>query len=538
MARPQETPLHPQRLNFGSTPLQREPAPRHVYTFEEAQRRRSPAIGGSVTARVAEQMRELSLGSAMPQAPGLGQQHSTAGKEIRLWDPSFVPLNARSVSHQDYVPHPLPPMATPARAEYVPSDARCEGTSTTHSDYRAWPVQPPPPKPQPPPPPPAARFEGVSESHSAYVPKPLPPAMTPARAEYVPSDARCEGTSTTHSDYRAWPIQPPPPKPQPPPPPPAARFEGVSETRAQYGAKPLPPAYTPARAEYVPSDARCEGMSTTQSDYRAWPIQLPPPKPQPPPPPPAARFEGVSESHSAYVPKPLPPAVAPARAEYVPSPARFEDETETKRAYRAIALPPNLPLALGVQTQGSEFHQVVPRGARPPASGSAIFTTCLDNQTEVRAQRQFWKGGIAVTVIHAKSIVLDLIARLDPSTKVAPGVTLYTLALNHRHPIFPPSHRWPLRSSASPPPPATSSAGSSSQDSHPGPSARPKCWSALTWPRMGSCASQPPTVWAAPGRKAYTSATRASRRAPRRTVAGQPVRLAGEREGEGRGEEH
>eukprot|EP00962_Isochrysis_galbana_P058833 scaffold32142_cov90-Isochrysis_galbana.AAC.4 len=125
MARPQETPLNPHRLNFGSTPLQHEPAPRHVYTFEEAQRRRSPAVAsGGVTAMVGEeQTLDLSLSGAIPQAPELGQQHSTAGKEIRLWDPSFIPLNARSVSQEDYVPHPLPPMATPTRAEYVQNSA-------------------------------------------------------------------------------------------------------------------------------------------------------------------------------------------------------------------------------------------------------------------------------------------------------------------------------------------------------------------------------------------------------------------------------
>ena len=115
---------------------------------------------------------------------------------------------------------------------------------------------------------------------------------------------------------------------------------------------------TPAEMEirlWQPSMERLNATTTNQETYTAHPIESSPPR--------RAR-------------------------EYVPSPHKCEGVSTTQAAHsnsaiRAIPLPDHIPLDVGVQTQGGHFHLMIPRGSTTPISRSAVFTTCVDDQTAV-----------------------------------------------------------------------------------------------------------------------------------------------------------
>ena len=176
---------------------------------------------------------------------------------------------------------------------------------------------------------------------------------------------------------------PPPRVPQSP-----HRFEGVSRTHEDYQAHALPhasPAPPSGGSVYVPNPNRFEGRTTNQDSYPAWPIDPPPAGPTvssgyvPSP----HRFEGRSQTHEDFPAYELPPAPPPTSGPaFTPNPHRFEGRTTTADSFQRIELPAGVA-ALGVETEGGKFHELISAGTLPPAQGSAVFTTTRNQQTEV-----------------------------------------------------------------------------------------------------------------------------------------------------------
>jgi hypothetical protein len=279
-------------------------------TPEEAHIRRTEAAGVSVAAT-----------SAALRSPRQGPKTGQPGpftREIKIWDPSMLPLGATTHNQDTYKAYTLSPApSSAAQAAYMPSPHKCEGTTTSAQDYQAWPLERPAP-------PPAARAQGAGSSH------------------------KFEGTTHNQDTYRAWKIEPVP----------AAQ-----------------------QAAYMPSPHKCEGTSTSAQAYQAWPLErgaAAAAAPRAAASGSTGRFEGESEARAAYTAKPLPQSPrTPASAGLVRS-LPFEGQSETSRAYQQpVLLQPtssSLP-ALGVVTEGGRFHSLIAAGWTPPTRGSATFTT-------------------------------------------------------------------------------------------------------------------------------------------------------------------
>jgi hypothetical protein len=318
-------------------------------------------------------------------------------------------MKGTSTQQDDYVRHPLPTWdgrllvgKHMERPVYKPNPYRMESGTTMKESFPGWPVQrrPHTAPPQPQTASPRVPFEGKSVSHEDYPKHPLPDprhrqvAPRPTRS---PAPAKFEGISTAHAHYPAHEIKPPErPTEAPPQAPRACKFEGQSRTHEDFQPHPVssPRKVLPPRQEYVPNPRKFEGRSTASDAYRAWPIErqsaaVASPRSSASR---GCRFEGQSRTHEDFQPHPVssPRTVLPPRQEYVPNPRKFEGRSTQLDAYQRIELPVGVA-ALGVEvelgTSGStpigKFYPLIAAGTPPPAQGSAVFTTTLDNQSEV-----------------------------------------------------------------------------------------------------------------------------------------------------------
>ena len=304
------------------------------------------------------------------------------GKEIRLWDRSVVPLNATSVTHEDYRPLPVavpPPSAS--RPTYSPNPHRLDSRTTTQEAFQAWPVEkqwaePSPPHYQPSP----HKFEARSVTSEDYVPRELPSAPPPGRATYSPNPHKIESRTTNKDAFQAWPLDQP---------------------------------HSPApAAQYHASPHKFESKSVTQEDYRPLPIE--------------------------------PPAPPASRPVYSPNPHKLQTRTTTHEAYQAIRLPHGVH-ALGVRTAGGGFHALIPAGTVPPARGQAVFTTTRNGQTEVvikavamgggarHEMGAFELGGITPTLAGVPQVVVSFevdaervlrVSAVDAADKLSMSLTI------------------------------------------------------------------------------------------------------------------
>ena len=253
------------------------------------------------------------------------------------------------------------------------------------------------------------RMKGTSTQQDDYVRHPLPTwdgrllvGKHMERPVYKPNPYRMESSTTMKESFPGWPVQrrPHTAPPQPQTASPRVPFEGKSVSHEDYPKHPLPDprhrqvAPRPTRS---PAPANFEGISTAHAHYPAHDIK-PPERPTEAPPqaPRACKFEGQSRTHEDFQPHPVssPRTVLPPRQEYVPNPQKFEGRNRLmstqQDAYQRIELPVGVA-ALGVEvelgTSGStpigKFYPLIAAGTPPPAQGSAVFTTTLDNQSEV-----------------------------------------------------------------------------------------------------------------------------------------------------------
>jgi hypothetical protein len=88
--------------------------------------------------------------------------------------------------------------------------------------------------------------------------------------------------------------------------------------------------------------------AVVQDQYKSWPIE---PRMAPPPPP-----------MRAHVP--------------------FEGTSTSREAFQGWQLPPQFP-GIGLEIVGDRMHTLIPRGAALPATGSHVFTTANDSQSEL-----------------------------------------------------------------------------------------------------------------------------------------------------------
>ena len=350
------------------------PVPHRSMTFEEACERR--AGGGGVSLPQPE--------TPAPETPAdnLGRVAGPFTREIKLWDPSMLPLGARSSSKDDYRAWPLPKAQPSVRAAYQPSPHKCQGTTTSQEAYQAWKVEPAAPPPSQPVHASPHKFTATTVNQDTYRAWPLEPPQPSVRAAYQPSPHKCQGTTTSQEAYQAWRIEPaaaPPAQPRLASP---HKFTATTVNQDMYRAWKLEPAPAARQAVWQPSPHKCEGTTTSSEAYQAWPVQ-PPLQPAATPRSSAGlRFEGQTEAQAQFVAKPLPtpmatPAATPARS------LPFAGESETSAAYKRVELPTSVLPALGVLTQGGAFHCLIPAASLPPARRSATFTTVTDNQTEV-----------------------------------------------------------------------------------------------------------------------------------------------------------
>lgn len=258
------------------------------------------------------------------QGPQSGQrERSLSGapgpftREIKVWDPSMLPLGATTHNQDTYKAYKMsPPPSSAAQVAYMPSPHKCEGTTTSAQAYQAWPLE-----------------------------RPAPPT---AKAQASGSPHKFEGTTHNQEMYRAWKIEPVP----------AAQ-----------------------QAAYMPSPHKCEGTTTTAQAYQAWPLERgAAAAPRAVASGSACRFEGESESKAAFTAKPLPLSPGTPLAQSGAGLVRslpFEGQSETSRSYQQpVLLQPTSGMpALGVVTEGGRFHSLLAAGWSPPTRGSATFTT-------------------------------------------------------------------------------------------------------------------------------------------------------------------
>ena len=81
---------------------------------------------------------------------GLPAETLPAGKAIKLWDRSIIPLEGVSTTHEDYKAYPVAPPAANPRAAYTANPHKLQSVTTNQASYPAWPLEvPPAPAPVP-----------------------------------------------------------------------------------------------------------------------------------------------------------------------------------------------------------------------------------------------------------------------------------------------------------------------------------------------------------------------------------------------------
>ena len=141
---------------------------------EEAYTRRAEGAGLSVAAA-----------SAPTRSPRQGPKTGTGRpgpftREIKIWDPSMLPLGATTHNQDTYKAYKIAPaLSSAAQATYMPSPHKCDGTTTSAEAYRAWPLE-----------------------------RPVPPPSASGRAGG--SAHKFEARTHNQDTYKAWPIGPAP----------------------------------------------------------------------------------------------------------------------------------------------------------------------------------------------------------------------------------------------------------------------------------------------------------------------------------------
>ena len=149
----------------------------------------------------------VSVEAASEPPPSSGQPGPFT-REIKIWDPSMLPLGATTHNQDTYKAWDVKPTPQSRQPSYMPSPHKCEGTTTAQSAYQAWPLErPPPPSARAPAPTSPHKFSATThnqDTYKAYDVKPTPQSRQPA---YMPSPHKCEGTTTAQSAYQAWPLE-------------------------------------------------------------------------------------------------------------------------------------------------------------------------------------------------------------------------------------------------------------------------------------------------------------------------------------------
>ena len=129
----EDTPMPPRDAALAATPAM---APEEAYT------RRAEGAGLSVAAASAptrSPRQEPKTGTGRP---------GPFTREIKIWDPSMLPLGATTHNQDTYKAYKIAPApSSAAQATYMPSPHKCDGTTTSAEAYRAWPLERPVPPP-------------------------------------------------------------------------------------------------------------------------------------------------------------------------------------------------------------------------------------------------------------------------------------------------------------------------------------------------------------------------------------------------------
>ena len=166
------------QLSFATPAAAPAGEPLHL-EFEERARILSPAVG-----------------------PG-GGGDAVVDNEIRLWDPSAMPLGATSSYREDYTAPSLECGHSIQRQAYVPSPHKLESHTTSGDAYQA----PPMPRPIAPAPVQAVTsshpFTATTTSGDDYRPHDVRRGAALQRQEYVPSPHKLESHTTSGDSYRS-----------------------------------------------------------------------------------------------------------------------------------------------------------------------------------------------------------------------------------------------------------------------------------------------------------------------------------------------
>ena len=108
------------------------------------------------------------------------------------------------LSVRNFVKHDVQPRYFHPKGVYVPSEAKFDGTTNQHNDYKAWPVTVPERHEAPKYVQNESKFAGVSTSTADYSAKPLGKHYVHPVRQYVKSTEKSEFGTTQGTDFQAW----------------------------------------------------------------------------------------------------------------------------------------------------------------------------------------------------------------------------------------------------------------------------------------------------------------------------------------------
>ena len=124
-------------------------------------------------------------------------------KEIKLWDRSIVPLQAVSVTHDEYKAYPVlqsPPQSQ--RMSYTPNPHKLDDRTEAKEAYKAYKVDAPAPPVAPSYMPSPHKFQGTSVTHADFQAQPIERTPAAQRMSYTPNPHKLDGRTTNQDTYR------------------------------------------------------------------------------------------------------------------------------------------------------------------------------------------------------------------------------------------------------------------------------------------------------------------------------------------------
>ena len=226
----------------------------------------------------------------------------------------------------------------------------------------------------------------------------LPPSSLTAQSspKYVPNPAKFCGETSYRSDYKKW----------------------APQTTPKISAESHAPTYTPVKLPL-------QSETTSRADFKKWPTQPRPSTEVHSPPgyhPSDIPFEGETTTRSDFKVWPMEVSPSPSvvqRPVYVPSMASFDATTTSRADFKILPLPAHVPHSVGVQIVAGQFFELIPRGARAPARGQAIFTTCEDDQASVSIKVLASDGNGAASTLGSFEL-----AGIEPAKAGSPQITV------------------------------------------------------------------------------------------------------------------